>query len=97
MSAPWPISTVRALQQNGSDRGNSGRATGITKAALTQSGCDSGPRLAGVALITRLMQRGALVHPPVVAFPFAHIAAAHTALESGAVTGKIVIEGPGAY
>jgi len=43
------------------------------------------------------MQRGALVHPPVVAFPFAHIAAAHTALESGAVTGKIVIEGPGAY
>jgi NADPH:quinone reductase-like Zn-dependent oxidoreductase len=54
-------------------------------------------RTAGVALITHLMERGALVHPPVVAFPFAHIAAAHTALESRAVTGKIVIERPGAY
>jgi hypothetical protein len=43
------------------------------------------------------MQRGAMVDPPVVASPFAHIAAAHTALESGAVTGKIVIERPGAY
>jgi NADPH2:quinone reductase len=54
-------------------------------------------RTAGVALITELMQRGTLLHPPVISFPFVHTAAAHATLESGATIGKIVVEGPGAY
>jgi NADPH2:quinone reductase len=53
-------------------------------------------RLAGIALITQLMRQGTLLHPPAIAFPFAHTAAAHAALESGTTTGKIVVEGPGA-
>ena len=52
-------------------------------------------RTAGVALITQLMRRGTLQHPPTIAYPFAHTAAAHAALESGTTTGKIVVEGPG--
>jgi hypothetical protein len=31
--ALWPVSTVRAMQQNGSDWGNSGRDADIAKAA----------------------------------------------------------------
>ena len=50
-------------------------------------------RLAGIALITQLMRQGTLLHPPSIAFPFAHTAAAHAALESGTTTGKIVVEG----
>jgi NADPH:quinone reductase-like Zn-dependent oxidoreductase len=50
-------------------------------------------RLAGIALITQLMRQGTLLHPPAIAFPFAHTAAAHAALESGTTTGKIVVEG----
>jgi NADPH2:quinone reductase len=53
-------------------------------------------RVAGIALITHLMQIGILMHPPAIAYPFRHTAAAHAALESGATTGKIVVEGPGA-
>jgi NADPH:quinone reductase len=49
---------------------------------------------AGVAAITQLMGRGALQHPPTLAFPFRHTAAAHAALESGSTIGKIVVEGP---
>ena len=49
---------------------------------------------AGVAAITQLMGRGALQHPPTLAFPFRHTAAAHAALESGTTIGKIVVEGP---
>jgi NADPH2:quinone reductase len=56
---------------------------------------DEATRSAGVALISQLMGRGALAHPPTIAFPFAHTAAAHAALESGTTTGKIVVEGPG--
>jgi len=51
-------------------------------------------RLAGAALITQLMRSGALIHPPALSYPFGHTAAAHAALESGATTGKIVVEGP---
>jgi NADPH2:quinone reductase len=54
-------------------------------------------RAAGIALISQLMERGTLKHPPITAFPFAHTAAAHAALESGTTTGKIVVEGPGAH
>jgi NADPH2:quinone reductase len=53
-------------------------------------------RTAGVALISELMRRGTLQHPPTLAYPFEHTAAAHAALESGGTTGKIVVEGPGA-
>ena len=53
-------------------------------------------RAAGVALISALMRRGTLKHPPTIPYPFAHTAAAHAALESGSTTGKIVVEGPGA-
>jgi NADPH2:quinone reductase len=49
---------------------------------------------AGVAAITQLMGRGILAHPPTLAFPFRHTAAAHAALESGTTIGKIVVEGP---
>jgi NADPH2:quinone reductase len=52
-------------------------------------------RQAGVALLAQLMRRGGLEHPPTIAFPFPHTAAAHAALESGTTTGKIVVEGPG--
>jgi NADPH:quinone reductase len=49
---------------------------------------------AGVAAITQLMGHGALQHPPTLAFPFRHTAAAHATLESGTTIGKIVVEGP---
>ena len=52
---------------------------------------------AGIGLITKLMQDGTLKHPPTIAFPFAHTAAAHAALESGTTIGKIVVKGPGAF
>jgi NADPH2:quinone reductase len=55
---------------------------------------DPATRQAGVALISQLMGRGTLAHPPTIAFPFAHTAAAHAAVESGTTTGKIVVEGP---
>jgi NADPH2:quinone reductase len=51
-------------------------------------------REAAVKLISRLMERDSLIHPPVHVFPFADIADAHLALESGKLIGKAIVAGP---
>ena len=48
-------------------------------------------RTQAVRDITALLRRGQLQHPPVTWFPLAEIAAAHDALESGAVIGKVLV------
>ncbi len=53
-------------------------------------------RAEGIALISQLMARGALIHPPATIFPFSAIADAHAALENGSVIGKVVVAGPDA-
>jgi NADPH2:quinone reductase len=46
----------------------------------------------GVAELTRLMRSGMLRHPPAHVFPLERIAEAHTALESGRLIGKVLVQ-----
>lgn len=48
-------------------------------------------RAAAIADITRLMNGGTLIHNVARAFPLSEIAAAHEAVESGAVAGNVVV------
>jgi NADPH2:quinone reductase len=49
-------------------------------------------RTAGTDELTRLMQAGKLQHPAAHTFPIDRIADAHTALESGTVIGKVIVQ-----